>query len=161
MLKFTISFLSSIFYPEKINLHQKVLITKALWLKKLVFRNFGTNRPKISKIWVLLIGSRNINVILILHYSIYFLKINRISNFWKKSEVYVLNVFRMMDEGLSKSKSVYLFTERQLPSHAETTGATNLLDQHGLSKAYEKYCNKKATRVKVKCFKDSLFFSSL
>ena len=54
-----------------------------------------------------------------------------------------------MDEGLSKSKSVYLFTERQLPSHAETTGATNLLDQHGLSKAYEKYCNKKATRVEI------------
>ena len=63
----------------------------------------------------------------------------------------------MMDDGLSKSKSVYLFTERQLPSPAETTGATNLLDQHGLSKAYEKYCNKKALGQFGACF-DTLNF---
>ena len=47
-----------------------------------------------------------------------------------------------MDD-LSKSKSVYLFTERHLPPQGGDTGAANLLSQHGLEKAYDKYCHKK------------------
>ena len=75
-----------------------------------------------------------------------------------------------MIDDISKSKSVYLFTERQLPPQSDTgkffawfknrigalkhgiqidhmhktlKGAKDLLTHHGLSKAYEKYCQKK------------------
>ena len=48
----------------------------------------------------------------------------------------------MMDD-LSKSKSVYLFTERHLPQPGGETGARNLLTSHGLENSYTKYCQKK------------------